>query len=124
MPKLVEPMRAQRELHELTHYPYETWCRHCVRCKASNAPHRTLHWHAQGAQVPVISGDFAFLGQRDQEGTTTIFVMRDRVTRRTFAHMLLGKSTIREVYSDYIVSVVCRDLDSLPYGKLIFKTDQ
>ena len=35
-----------------------------------------------------------------------------------------GKSTSREVYSDYVVSVVCRDLDSLSYGKLIFKTDQ
>ena len=38
--------------------------------------------------------------------------------------MLRGKSTSREVYSDYIVSALCRDLDSLSYGKLIFKTDQ
>ena len=122
--KPVEPTRAQRELHELTHYPFEAWCRHCARCKASDAPHRSLHWHAQGAQVPVISGDFAFLVQRDQVGTTTIFVFGDRATRRTFAHMVRGKSTSREVYSDYIVSAVCRDLDSLSYGKLIFKSDQ
>ena len=74
--------------------------------------------------MPVISGDFAFLGQRDQEGTTTVFVMRDRITKKTFAHVVQGKSTSREAYSDYIVSAVCRDLDSLPHGKLIFKTDQ
>ena len=67
LPKPVEPTRKQREIHELTHYPFESWCRHCVRCKASNAPHRSLHWHGQGVQVPVVSGDFAFLGQRDQK---------------------------------------------------------
>ena len=38
--------------------------------------------------------------------------------------MLRGKSTSQEVYSDYIVSAVCTDLDSLSYGKLSFKTDQ
>ena len=107
LPKPIEPSRKHREIHELTHYPFESWCRHCVRCKASNAPHRSLHWKAQGggAQVPVVSGDFAFLGQRDQEGTTTVFVLRDRLTRKTFAHVLQGKSTSREVYSDYVVSV-------------------
>ena len=126
LPKHIEPSRKHREIPGLTHYPFESWCRHCVRCKASNAPHRSLQWKTQGggAQVPVVSGDFAFLGQRDQEGTTTVFVLRDRLTRKTFAHVLQGKSTSREVYSDYVVSVVCRDLDSLSYGKLIFKTDQ
>ena len=86
--------------------------------------HRPLHWHVQVSQVPVISGDFEFPVQRDQVGTTTIFVFRYRVTRRTSAHMLRGKSTSWEIYSDYIVSAVCRDFDSLSYGKLIFKTDQ
>ena len=114
--KPVEATRAQRELHELTHYPYAAWCRHCVRCKSANAPHRSLRWHAQGDQVAVVSGDFAFLGQRDQEGTTTVFVLRDRISKMTFAHVLQGKSTSREIYSDYVVGTVCRDLDSLPYG--------
>ena len=124
LPKPIEPTRKQREIHELTHYPFESWCRHCVRCKASNAPHRSLHWHAQGEQVPVVSADFAFLGQRDQESITTLIVLRDRLTRKTFAHVLQGKSTSRETYSDYVVNVVCRDLDSLSYGKPVFKTDQ
>ena len=37
LPKLVESTRAQRELRELTHYPFEAWCRHCARCKFQSA---------------------------------------------------------------------------------------
>ena len=31
-----QPSRAEREEHELTHFPYRTWCDHCVRGRAKD----------------------------------------------------------------------------------------
>ena len=39
LPKPITPTRAQRDLHDLTHRPYEPWCEHCVRARAKNLPH-------------------------------------------------------------------------------------
>ena len=34
--KLMTPTLAEREEHEQTHIPYQSWCRHCVAARASN----------------------------------------------------------------------------------------
>ena len=46
VPKPVAPTRRERELHELCHYPYASWCKHCVKGKAISDPHRKLKKHA------------------------------------------------------------------------------
>ena len=33
--------KEQRDAHEITHTPYRVWCRHCVRARGRNSPHRT-----------------------------------------------------------------------------------
>ena len=35
-----EPTKAEREAHGRTHCPYRSWCRHCVKWRARNSPHR------------------------------------------------------------------------------------
>ena len=43
MPKIrrgpIGPTKSEREIHEATHVPYRSWCRHCVRGRGRNAPH-------------------------------------------------------------------------------------
>ena len=36
------PTKAQREEHEALHAKYEAWCRHCVRGRGRNKPHRNV----------------------------------------------------------------------------------
>ena len=36
---LVIPSEAEVEQHELTHLPFRSWCRHCVRAKGKESPH-------------------------------------------------------------------------------------
>ena len=36
----VLPSEAEVEQHELTHLPFRSWCRHCVRAKGKENPHR------------------------------------------------------------------------------------
>ena len=99
LPKPVAPTRRERELHELSHYPYVSWCRHCVKGKACNDPHRKLKNHAWRESEPVVSGDFCFFGQSEDNDTAPVFVLRDHRSRLTFAHVVQGKSTNRSVYS-------------------------
>ena len=112
LPKPLLPTRADREKHELTHLPYETWCRHCVRARSLNDPHGKTKKHSTAREVPVVSGDFCFMGQTDQDKAGPIFVMRDHNTRITFAHMVEGKSTTNQTYSEYLHRAVLKDPDT------------
>ena len=75
LPKPTAPTREQREIHEMCHYPYASWCSHCVRGKAVNNPHRKLKKHAACKSEPVVSGDFCFLSQADDASVAPVFVL-------------------------------------------------
>ena len=124
LPKPTAPTREQREIHEMCHYPYASWCAHCVRGKAVNNPHRKLKKHAACKSEPVVSGDFCFLSQADDASVAPVFVLRDHRSRVTFAHVTQGKSTSKEVYSQYLTKAVVEDMKALGHPKLVFKTDQ
>jgi hypothetical protein len=36
-----EPSAEERRIHEMTHLPFRSWCRHCVRGRGKEAAHRT-----------------------------------------------------------------------------------
>ena len=55
-----EPTQEEVDQHNLTHAAFRSWCPHCVRGRAKNAPHRKVHREADAA--PVISFDYCFLG--------------------------------------------------------------
>ena len=38
-PKL--PTEEERKEHEMTHLPYRSWCRHCVRGRGKDSAHKT-----------------------------------------------------------------------------------
>ena len=58
------PTKAERQVHELTHWPYEDWCMQCVAARGKADPHRRsaedeLRMEAQ-SEYPVVSLDYAF----------------------------------------------------------------
>ena len=83
----MQPSRTERERHEVCHLPCADWCRHCVMARSLSSQHRTKK-HTTKKEVPVVSGDFCFMGREEQDGTHPIHVMRDHDTRNTFAHMV------------------------------------
>ena len=93
--KPVAPTRQERELHAFCHYPYASWCKHCVKGKATNDLHRKLKKHAWRESEPVVSVDFCFLGQSEESGTAPVFVMRDHRSRVTFTHVTQGSRPAR-----------------------------
>ena len=56
------PTKAERQLHELTHWPYEEWCQSCVAARAKADPHKlqgSVRDEAK-SEYPIVSMDFAF----------------------------------------------------------------
>ena len=57
------PSKAERQVHELTHFPYQPWCLRCIAGRGRDDYHLSdKHASRQEgkAEMPVISMDFCF----------------------------------------------------------------
>ena len=65
-----EPTAAERALHELTHWPYQAWCDHCVSMRGIQDRHEAL---PQGSDrdTPVLSFDICYTGVSEQGGSSS-----------------------------------------------------
>ena len=55
-----EPTHQERAEHELTHMPFRSWCRHCVRGRAKEEECRRNYDEVNKNEV---HGDFMFMGE-------------------------------------------------------------
>ena len=79
----VLPSEAEVEQHELTHLPFRSWCRHCVRAKGKESPH---HESSTGG-VSKFATDCMFMGE---DGTPiTISAGYDGFTKVFFANVVV-----------------------------------
>ena len=64
LPTAAAPMqREKEEEHFVSHYPFRSWCEHCIRSKAKAMKHvRVDH---SDETVPVISADYCFVNSVD-----------------------------------------------------------
>lgn len=59
------PTRQEKLEHEVTHFPYRTWCEHCIKGKAKSNPHMYESGRVDG--IPVIGLDYCFLSKNDED---------------------------------------------------------
>ena len=59
LPEPFEPTPQQRARHNLTHWPYCSWCKHCVHGQAVSDPRQGK----EEAEFPTISLDYTFFGE-------------------------------------------------------------
>ena len=69
-PKL--PSELEIAEHEMTHLPFRSWCRHCVRGRGKELPHRKAEDLEGG--VAEIHMDLCFPGEEDGSGGLTIVI--------------------------------------------------
>ena len=55
------PTTAQRAEHELTHWPYRSWCKACVAGMATGRQHRSMVGEAAECDHTRVIMDFAYL---------------------------------------------------------------
>ena len=105
--------------HNLSHLPYRSWCRHCVRGKCKEMP------HYKSKDEPLMNEvhfDFAFLGKEGQPGKLLpVLVVKERLTGMVMASAVPTKSTgtfITRRTMAYLKEIGCE------FGDLIAKSDQ
>ena len=94
-----EPTRAEVEAHRLTHLPYRSWCRHCVRGRGITEACRKEDYEEDEHAVPEIHMDYCFPRHEDAEVGLTVLVGREKGTRMTMGTVVPMKGG-REVCSE------------------------
>lgn len=85
------PSLEDRREHELTHLPFWSWCRHCVRGRGKEDPCRRTN-AADESALPEIHLDFMFMGEGEGK-TLAMLVGRKKCTKATMATVVPRKST-------------------------------
>ena len=102
--KTVTPTLAEREGHERTHIPCQSWCRHYVAARASNPARRGRKFtKAVEDDKDMRQVSFDYFVMRDQPGleSAKILVSKDRATRMVSAHVVPLTSNALEIWSDW-----------------------
>ena len=68
------PSKEEQEEHALTHVPFRSWCRHCVRGRAEECGHFKKDEEIRGVEVHM---DYCFPGDEDEEFKLSILVARE-----------------------------------------------
>ena len=63
LPVPTQPSEVERELHNLTHLPFASWCEVCLRSRTRDNPHRTMPKEEEatrlaGPTLPLVSMDW------------------------------------------------------------------
>ena len=84
------PSEEERRDHEMTHLPYRSWCRHCIRGRGKEMGHRKSKEEPEGVEIHM---DLCFPGGEEGPDKMTVLVARERRTRMTLATALPSKSS-------------------------------
>ena len=71
LPSPTPPSRQEMLEHNLTHWPFRSWCKHCVAGKAKANTHSPNAGLAE-SEVAVISVDYMFMCDKYTDKTVTI----------------------------------------------------
>ena len=94
------PTQKEREEHEATHLPYRSWCKHCVRERGRNKPHRRQDEEDKDEEkekaVPRISMDYFFMSEEEQQASENpLIIMVDESTGNKYMRAV-GKKGLGE----------------------------
>ena len=110
----VSPSEAEVKQHELTHLPFRSWWRQCVRAKGKESPHH----ESNPSGVSKFATDCMFMGE---DGTPiTILAGYDGLTKTFFAYVVLCKGTSH----GYAQRALAHNVLSTGHQKVILQSDQ
>ena len=109
------PTKEEYDEHMVTHWPYRSWCPHCIRGKGKTEYHKAANGREN--KYPVISVDYAWTNQ-EKKGKP-ILVIKDSRSGKVGAHLVEKKGE-----NTHAIRMLSSELRRLGYGKIIFKSDQ
>jgi hypothetical protein len=113
----VRPRAEDVEEHEMTHLPFRSWCRHCVRGRGEELGHHACKELPEQMEVHM---DYCFPGEDGSDKSVTMLVVRERLTRMTMCTATPTKTTgefiakrvvafLREIGGDHVDITVKSD---------------
>ena len=126
LPTAAAPSQREKEEHFVSHYPFRSWCEHCIRGKAKAMRHvRVDH---SDETVPVISADYCFMNSVDdtvitdevQKKHAPVLVVHDRWSKTIYAHVLPYKGVSQGPVGS---KCLLNDLKKLGYPKMVMRYD-
>jgi len=126
-----EPTKAEREAHGRTHCPYRSWCRHCVKSRARNSPHRNCAPAdpLEEQKVPRVHMDYFFMSREDEKASKNpLIVIADERSGSRYARAVGCKGLGDGGEMDWLIEDISTIMKSWGHGggtggELIIKTD-
>ena len=75
MPSPIQPSQAQLDAHNLTHWPYRSWCPHCVAARRQNSPHHRSN-SAVTRTIPLLVADYCYVRDHEDKALATVLVAK------------------------------------------------
>ena len=120
--KLSSPMKPSAEdveQHNLTHFPYRSWCSACVKAKGREDAHpRDAQTEEDKTGLPIVSLDYQSIND-DTEAEIKLIIGKCESTGNVIAHTVLCKG----LGDEWVIRRIVRDLEELDKGHVILKTD-
>ena len=85
------PSERERQEHSVTHLPFRSWCRHCVRGQGTEEPCKRTK--GEGPEIPEVHLDFMFMGEETGGRTLAVLVARERGSKATMSTVAPRKSS-------------------------------
>ena len=128
------PSAREVEAHELTHCPPRSWCDHCVKGQAKDAPHRAVKGEYADSSIVRVAMDYCFLsedvvaessdhGQAESAKTVlTVLLMVETLCHSIWAYACESKGASEA----WMVEQMVEDFQTvgLTNERLILKSDQ
>ena len=130
MPK--GPTKKERQVHEATHLPFRSWCRHCVRGRGRNNPHKKQGEgteEVKDMRIPRIHMDYFFMSQEEEKaGKNPLMLMIDDKYGHRYMRAVGGKGVGEGTEMEWLVKDMHDELKAWGYtggpnSELIIKSD-
>ena len=99
-----EPTKAERERHNATHLPYQSWCRFCVKGRGRRTAHCRRSASMNHSEIPVIVFDYHFMADEDREASRNPMLgMRDLKTGNRYMRAVGQKGLGNGTDMDWLI---------------------
>ena len=132
LPSPLRVSKKDREEHNLTHTPYRSWCKICVKMRGTNKQHRKQNKSdkdEENAKVRRICMDYFFMSQEDEKaGENPILVAVDEGTGDKYARAAGSKGVGEEGEDHWLVKDLSAERKSWGHtggekSRIILKSD-
>ena len=118
MPAPIQPSQSQIDAHNLTHWPYRSWCPHCVAARRQNDPHFRSS-SSVTRTIPLLVADYCYV--RDSNDNAVITVL---VAKLLPANLLLCVVVDNKGADDVVVTRLAQFVKDAGYGHIAYRSDQ